>query len=167
MIMADAEADGAAKAANFREVGTRETYLGFGRGKNFVSSGGFVRGKSVNYAAPPALKLGEWAYAGRWDVNYQRGRLDGPTGALSIRFKARDLHLVLGSATGKPVRFRVTLDGRTPGADHGLDIDDAGNGRVTGHRLYQLVRHKAGAGERTFTITFLDPGAEAYAFTFG
>jgi cytochrome c biogenesis protein CcdA/thiol-disulfide isomerase/thioredoxin len=167
MIMADAEVEGAAKAANFREVATRETYLGFGRGKNFASPGGFVRGKSSDYAPPPRLAPGQWAYAGRWHVEYQRGRLDGPTGAVSIRFKARDLHLVLGSASGRPVRFRVSLDGKAPGPDHGLDIDSAGNGQVTDHRLYQLVRHKAGARERTFTIHFLDPGAEAYAFTFG
>ena len=167
MTTARADAGGASLAADFRQVGTRETYLGFGRAANFVSPGGFARGKPATYAAPPRLALGQWAYAGRWDVNYQRGRLDGPSGSLSIRFKARDLHLVLGSTSGRPVRFRLTLDGKAPGADRGLDIDPAGNGRIAGHRLYQLVRHKGGARERTFTITFLDPGAEAYAFTFG
>lgn len=118
-------------------------------------------------AAPPALALGQWAYAGRWTVSYQRGLAGGAPGALSIRFRARDLHLALGSAGGNPVRFRVALDGAAPGADAGLDIDPASNGVVTGQRLYQLVRHRRGARERLFTITFLDPGAEAYAFTFG
>jgi len=167
MATARAEAGGAALAADFRQVATRETYLGFGRAKNFASSGGFVRGKAAAYTAPARLELGQWAYAGRWDVNYQRGRLAGPAGTLSIRFKARDLHLVLGSADGRPVRFQVTLDGKAPGADRGIDIDPAGNGRIAGHRLYQLVRQRGGAKERIFTITFLDPGAEAYAFTFG
>jgi hypothetical protein len=75
--------------------------------------------------------------------------------------------LVLGSATGKPVRFRVLLDGEAPGADHGMDVDASGLGQVTDQRLYQLIRQKDGADERLFTIIFLEPGAEAYAFTFG
>jgi len=167
MPMARAKIEGAGVAADFARIGTRETYLGFRRAENFVSPGSFVRDKAASYAAPPRLSLGQWAYAGRWTVEQQRGRLEAPGGTLSIRFKARDLHLVLGSATGRPIRFRVTLDGKAPGADHGIDIDTAGNGRVTDHRLYQLVRQKAGAGERTFTITFADPAVEAYAFTFG
>ena len=167
MQVARAEAKGASAAADFRNIGTRETYLGFARAENFVSPGGFNRGKPSNYMTPPRLALGHWAYGGRWTVEQQRGRLDAAGGSVSIRFKARDLHLVLGSQGGKPIRFRVTIDGRAPGTDHGLDIDAAGNGRVTDHRLYQLVRQKAGAKERTFRITFLDPGVEAYAFTFG
>ena len=90
-----------------------------------------------------------------------------PNGRIAFRFHARDLHLVLGSASGKPVRFRVLIDGKAPGKDHGMDIDEVGNGSVTGQRLYQLVRQKGGSKERLFTIEFLDPGAEAYAFTFG
>jgi hypothetical protein len=165
--MARTDAEGTGMAADFADVATRETYVGFARAENFVSPGGFVRGKSGDYATPPSLALGHWAYGGRWTVEQQRGRLDAPGGSLSIRFQARDLHLVLGSPDGKPIRFRVTLDGQAPGADHGLDVDAAGNGRVTDHRLYQLVRQKSGARERTFTITFADPGVEAYAFTFG
>ena len=167
MPMARAEIDGAGLPANFAEVGTRETYLGFRRAEHFVSPGGFVRGQAATYAVPERLSLGQWAYGGRWAVEEQRGRLEATGGSLSIRFKARDLHLVLGSATGRPIRFRVTLDGKAPGPDHGLDIDAAGNGRVTDHRLYQLIRQDGGARERTFTITFPDPGVEAYAFTFG
>jgi cytochrome c biogenesis protein CcdA/thiol-disulfide isomerase/thioredoxin len=167
MAVARADTKGAGLAANFREIGTRETYLGFGRAENFVSPGGLVRGKASTYARPAGLALGQWAYGGRWTVEQQRGRLEAPGGSLSIRFKARDLHLVLGSPEGKPIRFQVTLDGKAPGKDHGLDVDAAGNGRVTDHRLYQLVRHRDGARERTFTITFPGPGVEAYAFTFG
>jgi cytochrome c biogenesis protein CcdA/thiol-disulfide isomerase/thioredoxin len=165
--MARAEASGASLSADFADVATRETYVGFARAANFASPGGFIRGKPASYAVPPRLQLSEWAYDGRWTVEQQRGRLGTAGGGIAMRFKARDLHLVLGSPDGKPIRFRVTLDGKAPGADHGVDTDAAGNGRVTGHRLYQLVRQKGGAGERTFTITFLDPGVEAYAFTFG
>ena len=167
MDMARDEAEGIGMAADFRKIGTRETYLGFGRAEHFASPGGFSRGKAANYAVPARLSLNQWGYAGRWTVERQRGRLEAPGGSVSIRFRARDLHLVLGSPDGKPLRFRVTLDGKAPGDDHGLDTDAAGNGRVTDHRLYQLVRQKAGARERTFTITFPDPGVEAYAFTFG
>ena len=167
METARAEAKGSSLAADFGKVATRETYLGFGRAENFVAPGGFRRGTSASYAVPSSLALGQWAYGGRWTVEEQRGRLDAGGGVISIRFKARDLHLVLGSPDGRPIRFRVTLDGQAPGTHHGMDIDARGNGRVTDHRLYQLVRQKAGAEERTFTITFLDPGVDAYAFTFG
>jgi thiol-disulfide isomerase/thioredoxin len=167
METAHADAKGAGLAADFGEIGTRETYLGFSRAENFVSPGGFVRARVATYAVPNRLSLGQWAYGGRWAVTEQRGRLEAAGGAISIRFKARDLHLVLGSPDGRPIRFRVTLDGQAPGDDRGMDVDAAGNGRITDHRLYQLIRHKAGSRERTFTITFLDPGAEAYAFTFG
>ena len=163
---ADVAAAGAAISSS-GQVATRETYLGFGRAANFVSPGGFERDSAKRYTAPPAIAPGQWAYEGPWMVSYQRGRSGGAPASLSIRFRARDLHLVLGSAGGKPVRFRVTLDGAAPGADAGLDIDRAGNGTITRQRLYQLIRHRGGARERLFTITFLDPDAEAYAFTFG
>jgi len=167
MQTAHADVRGAGLAADFAEIGTRETYLGFSRAENFASPDGFKRARFADYAVPARLSLGQWAYAGRWAVTEQHGLLGAAGGSISIRFKARDLHLVLGSPNGRPVRFKVTLDGQPPGADHGMDIDGAGNGRVSDHRLYQLVRHKDGAKERTFTITFLDPSAEAYAFTFG
>ena len=167
MAVARADAEGASAAADFKDIATRETYVGFARGANFASPGGFVRGKAATYALPAQLAPGQWAYGGRWTVREQTGRLDAAGGSISMRFKARDLHLVLGSPDGRPIRFQVTLDGKMPGADHGVDTDAAGSGRVTDHRLYQLVRQKKGAAERTFTITFLDPGAEAYAFTFG
>jgi len=164
--MAQEQTRGASAAAS-GEAATRETYVGFGRGANFASAGGFVHGKPTSYSVPASMALGQWAYGGQWTVELSRGRLNAAGGSVTMRFKARDLHLVLGSPDGKPIRFRVTLDGKAPGADHGMDIDAAGNGQVTDHRLYQLIRQKDGAAERTFTITFIDPGVEAYAFTFG
>ena len=93
--------------------------------------------------------------------------LQAPGRTIAFQFRARDLHLVLGSASGKPISYRVLIDGKPPGADHGMDIDAAGNGQVTGQRLYQLVRQKDPTRERLFTIEFREPGVEAYAFTFG
>ena len=90
-----------------------------------------------------------------------------PGGKIAFQFRARDLHLVLGSASGRPIRFRVQIDGKAPGNDRGMDIDAAGNGQVVNQRLYQLVRQRDPSRERLFTITFLDAGVEAYAFTFG
>ena len=90
-----------------------------------------------------------------------------PGGRIAYRFHARDLHLVLGSANGKKVRFRVTLDGKAPGAAAGSDVNAAGEGSVSGQRLYQLIRQPGTISDRTFEIVFLDPGAQAFAFTFG
>ena len=134
--------------------------------KAFVSPGGLSDG-THDYRLPASFALNDWGLAGRWTVEPQRAVSVAPGARIAFRFRARDLHLVLGSATGKPVRFRVSIDGKAPGADHGMDIDASGNGRVTGQRLYQLVRQQDPSRERLFTITFAEPGAEAYAFTFG
>jgi cytochrome c biogenesis protein CcdA/thiol-disulfide isomerase/thioredoxin len=159
-------ARGTSAAADFATVRSPETYVGSRRAESFASPGGFKSG-TVNYALPASFKLNEWGLSGRWAVEPQRAVLAEPNGRIAFRFHARDLHLVLGSASGKPVRFRVLIDRKAPGKDHGMDIDEVGNGSVTGQRLYQLVRQKGGSKERLFTIEFLDPGAEAYAFTFG
>ncbi|HZV08578.1 MAG TPA: cytochrome c biogenesis protein DipZ, partial [Novosphingobium sp.] len=109
-----------------------------------------------------------WGLSGRWQVGAEQARLLAPGGAIAYRFEARDLHLVMGpGAGGHPVRFRVTIDGRAPGADHGADTDAEGRGTIDGQRLYQLVRMAAGAGDHRFLITFLDAGVEAFSFTFG
>jgi len=160
------KASGASAAADFASIRSPETYLGAKRAKSFTSPGGFRQG-SFDYRLPTSLKLNEWGLDGRWTVEPQRAVLAEPNGLIAFRFHARDLHLVLGSGSGKPVRFRVMIDGKPPGADHGVDIDPAGYGTVTNQRLYQLVRQRSGSRERLFTIEFLDPGAEAYAFTFG
>ncbi|WP_294122735.1 cytochrome c biogenesis protein DipZ [Sphingomonas sp.] len=155
-------ANGAAAAADFAAVRSPETYIGSARAKSFVST---LDGAG-NYRLPGSFALNDWGLAGRWTVEPQRAVSTAPGAQIAFRFRARDLHLVLG-APGKPVRLRVTIDGKAPGADHGMDIDAAGNGQVTGQRLYQLVRQRDPKRERLFTVTFLDPGAEAYAFTFG
>ena len=160
------EAAGASARADFRSIGSPETYLGTLRAKGFVSPGG-LRNGTHDYRLPPDLGLNDWGYEGNWEADRERSLLRSAAGKIAFRFRARDLHLVLGSSTGKPVRFRVTLDGKAPGADRGMDIDASGNGQATGQRLYQLVRQDKGAAERLFTIEFLDPGVEAYAFTFG
>ncbi len=143
-----------------------ETYLGYARAQGF--SGRLIHGTAHDYRAPAALPGNQWALDGRWDVRAESVQLAQAGGSIIYRFRGRDLHLVLGpGAQGRPVRFRVTLDGHAPGADHGVDTDAEGNGVMTSQRLYQLVRQAHGSGERVFEITFLDPGAEAWAFTFG
>jgi Thioredoxin like C-terminal domain len=114
------------------------------------------------------LRLNQWALAGAWTVKRQAIVLNAPDGGIVYRFHARDLHLVMGPpAQGTPVRFRVRIDGQPPGAAHGADVDDQGDGTVTEPRLYQLIRQPGPVTERTFEVTFLDPGVHAYAFTFG
>jgi hypothetical protein len=166
---AQPEAGGAAAPASRGAERSPETYIGYARAKQFVSPGGFSRDRSRSYAAPDALARNEWGLAGDWRVGAQDATLLAPSGRIVYRFHARDLHLVLGPGeAGRPVRFRVTLDGRAPGTDHGIDIDARGEGSVGEHRLYQLVRQsRAEIGDRTFEIEFLDPGVQAYAFTFG
>lgn len=156
-----------AEAASSKQVSTRETYLGTNRAKNVANVGGLRAGTPFNYPAPPSLSLGQWAYSGPWRVEGQGGLGTAAGGKVTMRFAARDLHMVLGSGTGRPISFRVTLDGKAPGADHGTDTDAGGRGTINGQRLYQLVRHRDGARARTFTITFDAPGAQVYAFTFG
>ena len=160
-------ATGAEAPAAMETVKSPETYIGYERAENFISPGGLVENAAHVYAPEPPL-LNEWALSGDWTVDKEHARLNATDGSIVYRFHARDLHLVLAPATdGKPVRFKVTLDGAPPGDDHGMDIDASGEGVVTGERLYQLVRQKGDVGERTFEIKFLDPGVQAYAFTFG
>ena len=148
------------------DVRSPETYVGYGRAENFASPGGLIRDKPAVYALA-RLALNQWALTGRWIDGRQSARSLAPDARISFRFHARDLHLVLGSASGKPVRFRVTIDGKAPGGDKGVDVDADGSGLVREQRLYQLLRQKGAVRDRNFTINFLDPGAEAFAFTFG
>ncbi|OXI92304.1 MULTISPECIES: cytochrome c biogenesis protein DipZ [Burkholderia] len=166
--LAGAPAKGALAAADSADVRSPETYVGYARAEAFMSPGGVVRDAAYHYAEPARPDLNDWGLAGMWQVGAERATLAAPAGRIVYRFHARDLHLVLGPGEdGKPVRFRVTLDGAAPGAAHGSDVDAQGYGTVTGQRLYQLVRQPGAIADRTFSIEFLDPGVNAYAFTFG
>src|ERR1700722_17774070 len=145
-----------------------ETYVGFRRAENFASTGGFAENQPHTYSAPAALKLNQWALSGSWNVDPEKAVLGTVPGKIVFRFYARDLHLVLGpGTTGKPVRFRVLLDGAAPAANHGADTDSNGAGVIDGQRLYQLIRQAGEVGEHVFSIEFLDSGVQAYSFTFG
>jgi thiol-disulfide isomerase/thioredoxin len=162
------DASGAQAPADNADVESPETYIGYERAENFASSGGLTHDKARTYATQPDLVSNQWALAGEWKVGGQSAVLDQGGGRISYQFHARDLHLVLGPGKdGKPVRFRILIDGKPPGADHGVDADAQGNGTVTEQRLYQLVRQQGRVTNRRFDIEFLDPGAEAFAFTFG
>ena len=165
MALAEASASGAQAAAS-GQVGSPETYIGYARAERFVSPGGLGHDQAKSYALGP-LSLNDWALQGQWLDSRQDARSLTAGGEISFRFRARDLHLVLGSSTRKPIRFTVTIDGQSPGQDAGGDIDASGSGTVRKQRLYQLVRQRGAIRDRTFTITFLDPGVEAFAFTFG
>jgi len=155
-----------AEAAAANDIESPETYIGYARADRFVSPGGLAQDKLKTYASAP-LSLNDWSLGGAWLDSRQSARSLAPGAKISFRFHARDLHLVLGSATGKPVRFRVTLDGQAPATDAGIDIGAQGTGVVKEQRLYQLVRQKGAIRDRTFTIEFLDPGVDAFSFTFG
>ncbi|MGB3487518.1 MAG: cytochrome c biogenesis protein DipZ [Xanthobacteraceae bacterium] len=165
--LVNVSATGAEAAPDMNQVKSPETYLGYARAENFVSPGGAVRDMRHTYQAS-VDELNAWGLTGDWTIANERASLDAPGGGIVYRFHARDLHLVLGPGSdGKPVRFRVTIDGKPPGDDHGMDTDADGNGTVTGERLYQLIRQKGDIADHTFAIEFLDPGVRAYAFTFG
>jgi cytochrome c biogenesis protein CcdA/thiol-disulfide isomerase/thioredoxin len=166
VAMGATPATGAEAAAALRSLNSPETYIGYARMDRFVSPGGVRRDRAADYRPAP-MALNQWSLDGRWNVGPQSARLLSPGGAIAYRFHARDLHLVLGSPTGKPIRFRVTIDGKAPGADAGVDIDANGFGTVTDERLYQLVRQEGAIRDRTFRIHFLNPGVQAFAFTFG
>jgi hypothetical protein len=128
---------------------------------------GSARAERRTDAPADGLALNQWALAGQWTVDAESARLDADAGSIAYRFHARDLNLVLAPpASGAAVRFAVRLDGQPPGDARGLDVDASGDGTVEEPRMYQLVRGR-GALERTFEITFLDPGVRAYVFTFG
>jgi thiol-disulfide isomerase/thioredoxin len=153
--------------ADWDNLRTPETYLGYERSEHFASPDGAAFDESSVYELPERLRLNHWALAGEWTIGGENVVLDQAGGRISFRFDARDAHLVLSRGDGGPIPFRLLLDGETPGASHGVDVDEEGHG-VLGHgRLYQLVREQDGVRERTLEITFLEPGAEAYAFTFG
>src|SRR5580704_2681939 len=157
-----------AEAAPDSDVESPETYVGYDRADSFLSPGGFKQDVAHVYSLPKHLELNQWGLSGNWTDHKQVASLDSTRGKIVYRFHARDVHLVLGpAANGKPVRFRVLIDGKAPGENHGVDTDAEGDGKIVDHRLYQLIRQKDPIEDRTFEIEFLDPGAQAFAFTFG
>jgi cytochrome c biogenesis protein CcdA/thiol-disulfide isomerase/thioredoxin len=157
-----------AEAPPDSDVESPETYLGYDRADSFLSTGGLKQDVAHVYSIPQHLELNQWGLSGNWTDQAQVASLVSARGKIVYRFHARDVHLVLGPAPdGKPVRFRVKIDGQEPGVNHGVDTDAQGDGKITNHRLYQLIRQKNAIEDRTFEIEFLDPGAQAYAFTFG
>jgi hypothetical protein len=162
------DAAGFEMPADLGSLRSPENYLGYERAEGFASPGGSDPERRRNYAVPPRLALNQWALAGEWTIGRQVTRLDGPSGRIAYRFHARDLHLVMSpSRPGSTVRFRVSIDGQPPGAAHGLDTDEGGNGEVREPRLYQLIRQRPPILDRQFEVEFLETGAEAYSFTFG
>ena len=155
-------------SADWRNLRSPEIYLGYDRTENFSSPGGAALGRRRIYAPPTQVELNRWALVGEWTMTNQAAVLNRDGGRIVCRFRARDVHLVMGPLRQEnAVRFRVSMDGQPPGLAHGLDVDDSGSGTVREQRLYQLIRQPGPIVDRTFEIEFLDAGVEAFAFTFG
>ena len=163
------EPGGVELPADWNTLKSPETYVGYARASGFVSAGEVEPDRSTLYVEPSRLGLNQWALSGAWTVGRQIATLNEPGGRIVHRFHGRDLNLVLGSQRGQagPVPFVVRVDGQPPSGADGLDVDDRGNGMVAEERLYQLIRQDGGIRDRTFEITFTEPGAQAYVFTFG
>jgi len=154
--------------ADWTNLRSPETYLGYAQAQNFAPGSGTGIGSPETYVVPEMLMLNQWALAGEWTVESRASVLNGTEGRVAFRFHARDVHLVMGPpAPGTSVPFRVRLDGQTPGDAHGIDVDAEGNGTLAQQRLYQLIRQPGAIADRTFEIELFGVGAEAYVFTFG
>jgi thiol-disulfide isomerase/thioredoxin len=164
---ASVEPLGVEAEADWDHLLTPESYLGYARAERFASPDGAAFNERHAYVLPESLPFNHWALAGEWTVGREKVVLDQAGGAIAYRFHARDAHLVLSAGARGPIPFRVLLDGEAPGPSHGVDVDADGNGLLGEGRLYQLVRQHEAVRERTVQITFLEPGAEAYVFTFG
>ncbi|MDY0871602.1 redoxin family protein [Dongia rigui] len=159
---------GAQAAPDLATLGSGETYIGYGQASGFASPESFASDRTRTYTLPDNPWVNEWGLGGDWLVGAEFATSSAPQSSIAYRFHARDLHLVMAPASPeKPIRFRVTLDGKAPGADHGADTDPQGWGTLDADRLYQLVRQSAEVTDRTFRIAFEEPGVRAYAFTFG
>jgi thiol-disulfide isomerase/thioredoxin len=160
--------DGLEAQADWANLESPETYLGYEQAQNFASPGGAEFNRSHTYLAADSLRLNQWGLSGDWTVERGAAVLNTADGRIALRFHARDVHLVMGPASREAsVPFRVLIDGEPPGSAHGLDVDEQGRGTVAQQRLYQLIRERGSITDRTFEIAFLDSGVEAYAFTFG
>jgi len=162
------EGKGPEAAADWPNVRSPETYVGYERAQNFASMESFIADEPTRYLTPEPLALNTWALSGDWTVGADAAVVNQPNGRIVFRFHARDLHLVMGpTSLAVPVRFRVLLDGSLPAGAAGGDVDPEGSGNAIEQRMYQLIRQKKPITDRTFQIEFLEPGAEACVFTFG
>jgi thiol-disulfide isomerase/thioredoxin len=166
--LAVVEAAGDEAQADWEDLGSPETYLGYDQTSGFEAPDGKVFDKPHSYAAPTRLRLNHWGLSGNWTFRSDASALNNPQGRIVFQFHARDVNLVMGPAKkGTSVRFRVLLDGQSAGTAHGVDVDEKGDGLVEQQRMYQLVRQEQPISDRRFEIEFLDPGVEAFCFTFG
>jgi len=166
--LASVEPEGAEVAADWGDLRTPETYLGYGRTSGFASPDGERFDEPHDYPEPSGLGLNQWAPSGLWTLAEHAAVLEEAPGRIAMRFQARDVNLVMGPAErGLSVPFRVLIDGEPPGDAHGTDVDEQGNGTVGEQRLYQLIRQEKPIADRLFEIEFLESGVEAYCFTFG
>jgi hypothetical protein len=161
LVSTSVEGLGVEAEADWDHLRSPETYLGYGRGERFASSG------DAPFEIPERLRANHWALAGEWAIGRESVVLERAGGAIAYRFQARDAHLVLSPGAHEPIPFRLRIDGEPPGPSHGVDVDEDGHGLLRDGRLYQLVRAHDAVRERTLEITFRAAGAEAYAFTFG
>jgi thiol-disulfide isomerase/thioredoxin len=160
--------DGFEAQADWTNLESPETYLGYEQARGFASPAGMALDEAGSYVVPDSLNLNQWALSGDWTIERGASVLNRADGRIAYRFHARDVNLVMGPrARGTSVPFRVLVDGEPPGAAHGLDVDEQGHGTLSRQRLYQLIREPGSITDRTFEITYLAPGVEAYAFTFG
>ncbi len=161
------EGVGVEAPADWDNLRTPETYLGYARGERFASPGGAALDERRPYEVPPQVERNQWALEGEWTIRRESAVADEGGGSVVFRFHARDAHLVLAPGQREEIPFRVLLDGEPPGQSHGVDVDEGGNGVLRHGRMYQLIRQRDAVRDRTLEITFLEPGAEAYSFTFG
>jgi thiol-disulfide isomerase/thioredoxin len=154
--------------ADWANLESPETYLGYEQAQNFASPGGVHFDEPRPYDVPDRLKLNHWALSGEWTIARGASVLNEAEGRIAFRFHARDVNLVMGPRAGTAsVPFQVFVDGEPPGTAHGLDVDEQGHGTVIQQRLYQLIREPGSIEDRTIEISFPAPGVEAYCFTFG
>jgi hypothetical protein len=150
------------------DVRSPETYASYARAENFASPERMASDSRRNYSLPVMPALNQWGLGGSWKVGAERATLESSPGKIVFRFHSRDLHMVLGPPqNGTPVRFRVKVNGAVPSDDHGSDSTADGTGTIRQPRMYQLIRQKGPMKDVTFEIEFLDPGVEAFSFTFG
>jgi len=159
---------GGVEAPPSGDVLSPETYVGYRQAQRFASPERVAQDSRKTYSLPTTPSLNEWGLGGSWNVGAESGVLQSAPGKIVFRFHSRDLHMVLGpTKNGKPIRFKVKLDGIPPGDNCGVDSTPDGNLEIREPRLYQLIRQKGRVEDRTFEIEFLDPGVQAFSFTFG